>query len=74
MSEEIPYGFECKNADCKAGIIFGRYLTRPQRLGDVAILVRVNPGRLKCPKCGQEYRYDQSDLQEFPKTADGQDA
>lgn len=68
MSEERQYGVKCKNKACNAGIILGSYMTRPQRGGDIVSFVVVKKaGRVRCLACGQEYEYDQPDIEEVPK-------
>jgi len=67
MSEERSYGIECKNPDCRTGVILGSYMTRPEARGDIVSFVVVKKaGAVKCPECGKEYEYDQGDIREFP--------
>ena len=68
MSEQRPYGVECKNKDCHSGIILGDYMTRPQRAGEVvSFIVMEKATKIRCQSCGHEYEYTQDDLREFPK-------
>jgi hypothetical protein len=66
MSEQVPFGFECGNPECRTGIVMGEMLVRPIHAGDLVTFVEVTPGRLKCPECGREQKYTQADLREFP--------
>jgi hypothetical protein len=63
---ERRYGVECKNGECKAPIIFARYMANPETDIDSSPNVEINPGRLRCPRCGDDSIYAMEDLMEFP--------
>jgi hypothetical protein len=64
----IPFGVECKNQDCRTGIILGDMLVADQPLrGGAAIdIVVLRPTHLKCPGCQTVREYTQDDLRQFP--------
>jgi hypothetical protein len=66
VPEERRYGVECKNKDCHAPIIFGRYIVTPKPAGESDDSADITPGRLRCSACGLESDYTQQDLRQFP--------
>ena len=68
------YGVECKNPECNNRIVFGEYMT-PRRSEDPEDpkdsegpipLIRFTARKITCAECHKTYRYDHSDLREFP--------
>jgi hypothetical protein len=63
------YGVECKNRECHNRIVLGEYMT-PRRSNDEPEdpipLIRFTARKVTCAKCQKTYRYEHSDLREFP--------
>ena len=63
------YGVECKNRECNNRIVLGEYMT-PRRSNDEPEdpipLIRFTARKVTCAKCHKTYRYEHSDLREFP--------
>ena len=64
------YGVDCKNRECNNRIVFGEYMTpRGSESGpeeDPIPLIRFTARKVTCPQCHKTYKYDHSDLREFP--------
>ena len=62
MAETHFYGLKCKNPECGADIVLGKYQTEAKAGGVIDIPLRHDPGAHPCRGCGKSYQYGFDEL------------